>query len=74
MCVCVLQVICNNAQDIKCSGLQKITVPYKMLSVAVSRAKLLNHSCFSLNLAIYGESHWNYVHSVLILFSVVDES
>ena len=45
-----------------------------MLSVAVSRAKLLNHSCFSLNLAIYGESHWNYVHSVLILLSVVDES
>ena len=51
---------------------------YKMLSVAVSRTKLLNHSCFSLNLAIYHEknheSHWNCVYSVLILLSVVDES
>ena len=29
------QVICSNAQDIKCSGLQKISVPYKLLSVTV---------------------------------------
>uniref|UniRef100_K1R9K0 Vacuolar protein sorting-associated protein 8-like protein n=1 Tax=Magallana gigas TaxID=29159 RepID=K1R9K0_MAGGI len=35
------QVICNNAQDIKCSGLQKITVPYKMLSVAWMNPRVL---------------------------------
>ncbi|XP_041374342.1 vacuolar protein sorting-associated protein 8 homolog isoform X2 [Gigantopelta aegis] len=27
------QVICHGAQDIKCSGLQKIEVPYKLLSI-----------------------------------------
>ncbi|GAB1606858.1 vacuolar protein sorting-associated protein 8 homolog isoform X3 [Argonauta hians] len=27
------QVICNNAQDIRCSGLQKMELPYKLLSI-----------------------------------------